>query len=114
MQTKSFPDFIVDDEGDVFGYEFKFIANFSARSFPPSVVSALLRGYLEVNEGRLQNFTLLIGLPLEYAEYFDDLEWREDVLRRSCTLLDKYPAGSIIFGVVAGDKFGEVMSVKYS
>ncbi|MDE1712993.1 PIN-like domain-containing protein (plasmid) [Chromobacterium amazonense] len=112
-KTKTFPDFIVEHKGNLFGYEFKFISNFSARAFPPSIVNTLLRGYLEIHESRLQGFTLLIGLPPDYDEYFNDMEWRKETIDRSLALLSKYPAGSIIFGTVFGDNFSEIIRIQW-
>lgn len=104
-RTKNFPDFIVDKGGVLSGYEVKSLRNLSPRAFPPSVVNALLRGYLEVNEGRIDDFTLVLSFTSHDGVPITDDNWRNEMLRRGRHLLEKYPAQAIILGVTSDDAF---------
>ncbi len=112
LRTKNFPDFIVDRAGNLSGYEVKLLRNFSPRAFPPSVVNSLLRGYLEVKEGRIKDFSLVLALPSGEREYFMEEEWRDELMRRGSNLIDKYPAHSIIFGVAEEDIFEPLIIIE--
>lgn len=111
IHTKGFPDFIVDKAGRLSGYEVKRLRNFSPRAFPPSVVNSLLRGYLEVNEGRIQDFSLILVLSAEEGEYFREDEGRDELARRGSALIEKYPAHSIIFGISTEDFFEPLLII---
>lgn len=113
LRNKGFPNFIVDDSGLLRGYQTRFVRNFSPRAFPPSVVNSLLRGYLEVNEGRLSFFNFVLAIPIEDVEYFNDSGWQQEVFRRANNLLDRYPAGSIIIGFVNDEYFEEMMTIEH-
>lgn len=100
FQTKNFPDFIVDHAGYRSGYEIKSVRSINPRAFPPSVVNALLRGYLEVNEGRLDDFSIIFILPEERTDQLLDATWRDEMFHRGESLLSKYPAQSLIIGCI--------------
>lgn len=113
IRTKTFPDLIVDQGEYVSGYEIKFLRNFTPRSFPPNVVSALLRGYLEVNEGRLNDFSLVLILPIDEMDFFGDQDWVKEVMQRGKNILSKYPAKSIIFGTARNEQFEPLLVVHH-
>ena len=71
----------------------------------PVVVNGLLRGYLEINEGRLSAFTLVIVIPEE--DFFDIFESQRkpQLYERLGRLLSKYPIDSIVVGAVIDEKF---------
>lgn len=112
IRTKGFPDIIVDTSGKLSGYEVKQLRNFSPRAFPPSVVNSLLRGYLEVNEGRIHDFSLILVLSADEGEFFREQEGREELARRGSSLIEKYPAHSIIFGISAEDVFEPLLIIQ--
>jgi len=105
LHTKSFPDLVVSSSGRLSGYQIKMVRSIIPRAFPPSVVNTLLRGYLEVNEGRLNDFSLILVLPEEGRIQLEDRNWQDDMLQRAGSLLNKYPAHSIIVGVAAEETF---------
>lgn len=111
IENRGFPDFIVDKEGTLSGYDVKVLKSFSPSTFPPTVVNSLLRGYFEVHEGRLKDFSIILVLPLNYLEYLDDDEWRDEVIRRGNNLIRKYPAHAMIFGVVINETFNPFLSI---
>lgn len=108
-----FPDFVAQGQGKISGYEIKQLRNFNPRSFPPSVIQALLRGYLEVSEGRLNDFSLVLVLPSEDITLFDDDDWRNELLNRTNKLIQKYPAGAVIYGAVDGGVFVPFVTLNY-
>lgn len=112
IQHKDFPDFIVDSNGILSGFETKLLRNFSPRAFPPYVVNSLMRGYLEVHQGRLHEFSLVLVLPIDELDYFRDEDLQYEVSRRGRNLLQKYPAHSIIMGAINGDIFDALLVIE--
>jgi len=105
LQTKNFPDFIVKNHGFKSGYDLKFVRQMNPRAFPPSVVNTLLRGYLEVNEGRLNDFSIVFAVSDDGSDQLMDAKWHEEMTLRGNALLSKYPAHSLIIGYVIGETF---------
>jgi PIN like domain len=110
IENRGFPDFIIDKDGALSGYEVRTLRTFSPRAIQPQVINALLRGYVEVNEGRLQDFSIILVLPQEEINNDSEFNW-EDVALRAKNLLQKYPAHSIILGVILSGIFKLVMTI---
>lgn len=102
---RGFPDFLVRTNEEVYGYEVKYLRNFDRMLMSPAVVNGLLRGYLEINEGRLSGFTLVIAIPEE--DFFEILESQRqpELYERLARLLVKYPVDSIVVGAVVDGQF---------
>lgn len=111
---RGFPDFLVRTDDKVHGYEVKYLRSFDRMLMSPAVVNGILRGYLEVSEGRLSAFTLVIVISEE--DFFEILtEQRESQLHeRLDRLLSKYPVDSIVVGAVIDDKFEVLVHQKNS
>ena len=102
---RGFPDFVARDSDGLHGYEVKFLRTFRQMLVSPITVNALLRGYLEVREGRLSRFTLIIAIPPEDFFDIDRSEKSPELHQRLARLLQRYPADSIIVGSVIDDTF---------
>ena len=110
---KDFPDILLLNDSGIHGYEVKQVKHLLPRAFPPGLVHALLRGYLEVHEGRLKSFSVIIVLS-DQDDYLFDEDWREELAERAATLLTKYPASQIIVGVESDDIFSEIVRISGS
>lgn len=109
--NRGFPDFIVTKESYLHGYEVKFIKNFNNMLVSPTVVNALLRGYLESNTGALHAFTLIIVISkADYDNIMTSCRSEELSIKLN-RLLGKYPVHSIIIGAVDSDIFMPILSV---
>jgi hypothetical protein len=97
-QTDGFPDFIVDRDGNLLGFELKFARNFGRMAFPPQVVNSILRGYFEVNEGRLSRFTMVVAISPEDFDSIQNDNRADELRRRVSQLLRRYP----IYGIIVG------------
>lgn len=102
---RGFPDFLVRADEGVHGYEVKYLRNFDRMLMSPVVINGLLRGYLEINEGRLSEFTLIIVIPED--DFFDIFESQRkpQLYERLGGLLSKYPIDAIVVGAVIDEKF---------
>lgn len=102
---RGFPDFLVRTDEEVHGYEVKYLRSFDRMLMSPVVVNGLLRGYLEINEGRLSGFTLVIAIPED--DFFEIIESKRkpELYERLARLLAKYPIDSIVVGAVVDEKF---------
>lgn len=102
---RGFPDFLVRSDEEVHGYEVKYLRSFDRMLMSPIVVNGLLRGYLEINEGRLSGFTLVIAIPED--DFFEIIESQRkpELYERLARLLAKYPIDSIVVGAVFDEKF---------
>lgn len=102
---RGFPDFLVRTDEDVHGYDVKYLRSFERMLMSPNVVNGLLRGYLEINEGRLSGFTLVIAIPED--DFFEIIESKRkpELYERLARLLAKYPVDSIVVGAVVDEKF---------
>lgn len=102
---RSFPDFFVRKGEEVHGYEVKYLRSFDRMLMSPVVVNGLLRGYLEVNEGRLSAFTMIIAIAEE--DFYEILESQRkpELYERLARLLAKYPVDSIVVGAVVDEEF---------
>jgi hypothetical protein len=100
LRTDRFPDFIVAREDDLHGYEVRFVRNLDRSVLLAGpVINAILRGYLEVNEGRLSTFTIIVAMGTEDF-YLSHLDQIRDRLGRT---LKRYPIAGIIVGLVLSD-----------
>lgn len=100
---RGFPDLLVQRNGSVHGFEIKFMRNFDKMLFSPGVVNALLRGYLEVNEGRLSSLTVVALVSEREAAALRHFERHDELERRIAHLMERYPiAGLLIGSVVQG------------
>jgi len=106
---RDFPDFIVEKAQGLHGYEVKYTRQTFRLIMSPSIINSLLRGYVEVNEGRLVNFSLiLVSDELELLEIMSSNR-REEFYDRLDRLLSKYPIDEVIVGFVnESDNFVEV------
>lgn len=102
---RGFPDFLVRSGDDAHGYEVKSLRRFDQMLVSTTVVNSLLRGYMEIREGRLSGFTLVIIIP--EGDFFDILhgERVSELHRRLGRLLKKYPIDSIVVGAVIDEEF---------
>lgn len=102
--NSGFPDFISEIE-DESGFEVKFLRNFREMLFPPSVVNSLLRGYMEVSEGRLGSFNLILVISDNDRRYIIGLNKLAELQRRVLQLKQKYPIKSLIIGSISDGLF---------
>lgn len=98
--TRGFPDFIVETAQGLHGYEVKYTRNFSRLLFSPSVVNAMLRGYVEVSEGRLSSITIIMAVDEEEISSVYGTGRAAELEQRIDNLLQKYPVDEIIVGYV--------------
>lgn len=103
---RGFPDLLVLDGEDTYGYDIKYIRHFDHRMIlSPAIVNSLLRGYLETKEGRLSGFTLVIAIPEEDFSELAHSERPPEIQGRLERLLGKYPIDAIIVGTVIHNSF---------
>jgi hypothetical protein len=96
-RTELFPDFVVDQAGKLHGFEIKSIRDFVRIFTRPNILQTILRGYVEVKEGRLSSFTLI--LVIRYDDFDDDLHDKlENFSNHVGEILRKYPITEIIVG----------------
>ncbi|EPR42190.1 hypothetical protein dsx2_0117 [Desulfovibrio sp. X2] len=105
FRNRTFPDFIAHRNTRTIGYEVKYLRNFEKFIFPPSIINSLLRGYMEVHEGRLSEFHVIAIISADDALAIISNEMIPELRRRVSNLLTKYPADSIIVGWINGEEF---------
>jgi hypothetical protein len=105
VNQRGFPDFLVRDGEDAYGYDLKYIRHFDRLLVSPAVINSILRGYMETKEGRLTGFTLIIAITEEDYLQILHSERKMDLLRRLGRLLRNYPVDSIVVGAMFGDNF---------
>lgn len=110
---RGFPDFLVRTDEDVHGYEVKYLRQFDRMLMSPAVINSLLRGYLEINEGRLSRFTLVIAIPEDDFIEIRHANKASELHGRLARLLAKYPIDSIVVGAVIDEKFDVLAHQKY-
>jgi hypothetical protein len=100
-----FPDFLVETPNGVHGYEVKYISNIARVLLSTSAVNAMIRGCLDVNEGRLSQLSLV--LVSDKQKFIEDLwpELKEKIDDRLDRLLALYPISEIICGFI--DEYGD-------
>lgn len=104
-ENKGFPDLIAGPPHKPFGFEVKYVRQFERMLFNPSVINAMLRGYMEVNEGRLRQFSVVVLID---QDDFSSIarDGRTSVLQdRIGRLLEKYPIASLVIGCLIDDIF---------
>lgn len=111
---RGFPDFVVENGEQILGYEVKFLRKFDRMLFSPQVINSLLRGYMEVSEGRLSSFNLVIVIPREDFWEIVATDREIELQRRVRRLMQKYPADSIIVGTLHDEVFVELMVISKS
>ena len=65
IANERFPDFIAMNEDGLLGYEVKVLRSFERMLFTSPIVKSMLRGYLEVKEGNLSKFTMIVVISVE-------------------------------------------------
>lgn len=105
VNTRGFPDFLVRNGEDAYGFELKYLRHFDRLLVSPSIMNSILRGYMETKEGRLAGFTLIIAISEENFLEILHSERKLDLLRRLSRLLRNYPIDSIVVGAMLGDSF---------
>lgn len=105
-KTKGFPDFVVTQDDEPLGFEVKVIKSINERiAFSSSVVSSLLKGYLETSEGRLSNFTLILVIQEEAFFEFVNNTSTYALESQLAQLLGKYPITEIMVGSIINERF---------
>ncbi len=100
-----FPDFISNTDSGRHGFDVKYVRHFDRMLVSPPIVNSLLRGYLETNEGRLDQFTLIIVITQSSYDRIAHAERIDELGDRLSRLLSKYPVDSILVGSVFFGKF---------
>lgn len=95
---KGFPDFLFRRGDVVSGFEAKYLRNVDRLIFSPVLVNTMLRGYLELNEGRLAEFTIVAVLDDDSKDALMAGNTLEELRVRLQTLLSRYPISGIIVG----------------
>ncbi|TCT10950.1 PIN-like domain-containing protein [Paralcaligenes ureilyticus] len=100
-----FPDFLISSDDDVHGYEVAYLRQIDRKVSFPAVANRLLRGYIEIQEGRLSNFTLIIVITEGDFLRIWHTERESELSQRLSRILRKYPVGAIIVGTVLSEEF---------
>lgn len=98
--NRGFPDFLVATDAGSHGFEVKFARSVSQMLLSPGVINAMLRGYLEVNEGRLSRFSLILIADQDDITKIWQNERSGWVSTRLNSLLDRYPIHEIFVGFI--------------
>ncbi|WP_429956057.1 PIN-like domain-containing protein [Gluconobacter japonicus] len=98
--SRSFPKFVVPGEIGPHGYDVKIIPSISPVLFPPGIINAILRGYMEVKEGRLARFTVIILLKINNIDVDFTVDQANSINDSIKNLIKKYPLYEIIIGYV--------------
>lgn len=101
-RNTDFPDF-VSGEGE--GFEFKYVKSFRDMLFPPSVINSMLRGYLEVNTGKLSSFCMIVVAAEEQLDKIYERDSFEELNRRVVQIKERYPVDRLIVGAVIDGQF---------
>lgn len=104
-RNRDFPDFLVDTEQGAVAYEVRRLRNFEKFLFPPAIVQGMLRGYMEIHEGRVSEFNMVAVISGEDAYNIRSNGLEHDAERRVANLLSKYPITSMTVGWVEDDEF---------
>ena len=108
-----FPDFLVERDNGLHGYEVRFISRFDRKNISsPIIINALLKGYVEMGEGRLNTFTLIIIIPKSDFFRVNDLDMQAGISSRIEQLLERYPVYSIMVGTIIDGDFMTVFIQK--
>lgn len=105
-----FPDFLVNGEGGMQGFDVKVLRTPNSIALP-NVQNSLLQGYGEVNEGRLSRFTLILVMSIEREDESFWLDQRSGMKRRLERQLRRYPVDEVIVGMLVEGGFVEIMRV---
>lgn len=98
--NRGFPDFLVNTEAGLHGYEVKFVRSVTTMLMSPGVINAMLRGYLEVNEGRISRLSMVLVTDRNELEKIvsSGREKRERSSLRN--ILEKYHTYELFLGYV--------------
>jgi len=108
---QGFPDIVASSEEGKHGYEVKTVRDIS-KILTSSVSAGVRQGYIEIEEGRLTTFTMIIVIDeVEFFHFKGDegLRHLESILE---LLLPRHPSVSIIAGTILGDSF-EVITMQH-
>lgn len=106
INVRGFPDIFVRTTEQISGYDVKYIRSFEKMLLTPIIINSLLRGYLEMNEGRLFTFTQVIVIPDHDFFDIDLMDSKKKLLRqRLSQLLERYPVYAIIVGAIFENEF---------
>ncbi|MBZ9851485.1 PIN domain-containing protein [Mesorhizobium sp. CA14] len=109
-----FPSFVVRDGVELHGYEARLFPNFDKIYFSPMTINSLLRGYVEVKEGRISKFTLIGVVSEDDAQRVFVPGRISEIQFRIREILKKYPITGIVVGVIADGKFRPLVSERSS
>jgi hypothetical protein len=102
-QVDTFPDLIAVKEDEIHGYEVKFTRT-PARFFQSvGAMGALSRGYVELKEGRLFEFYLVVVIPRDVLFQFVEDFGTSFIDVRIANTLAEFPITGIIVGTVRED-----------
>jgi hypothetical protein len=110
--SRGFPDFLVKTDEGTHGYEVKYLRSYERMLMSPLVINGLLRGYFEINEGRLSSFTLIIVIPQEDFFYISQSDRKHQIYQRLERIISRYPVDSIVVGAVVDEKFEVIAHLK--
>lgn len=109
-RSGEFPDFVTLEAGEFVGYEIKYQRSFDKMLFTPNVITAMMRGYMESKERRLDRFVMIVAVS-ENA-WIDMRESAADQLHsRVSSLLEKYPIDGMVIGALIDGEFREIIDL---
>ncbi len=100
VEVRGFPDFIVKDETGLHGFEVKYVRSLSQMLLSPAVINGLLRGYLEVNEGRLNRLSMVLVADRSEIDEMMAVDRGERARSRLHDILVRYPAYEFLVGYI--------------
>lgn len=106
----SFPEYYIEYSYGHHGYEFKLISDFYKVS-SPDIANNMLRGYMEVHEGRLSKFTQVICMVQENVEILLKSKSTSTIEAKLQSLLQKYPISEIIFAAIVKDRLVPIIVI---
>lgn len=105
VRRRSFPDLVVLDGEQVHGFELVHVRRLDRLSNHPATLNGVSRGYMEVKEGRLASFTIVIVtgdaefLSVSVGDRINEINGRLEAV------LSLYPIDSILVGAVFDGTF---------
>lgn len=92
-----FPDFVVLDDGNPHGFEVKEVRSLN---FIPPVRDALMKGHIEVKEGRLSKFSLILVFDKISIDKMIDADNGKALRKRLQQMLLRYEGNQVIYGFI--------------
>jgi hypothetical protein len=105
VNAHGFPDLLVTAGTGVRGYEVKYLRSLERMLHSSSVIGGMMRGYIEVNEGRLASFAIVIVICEGDYIGVRNANRVEVLNRRLEKLLARYPIDLIIVGAIVDGSF---------